>query len=209
MSSQVVRNYSRLPRLASAGVLVPCLLMPLAILAVAGVPGFELWSVQEDLEQTEIRAVRALELRQELRALRPEESPEALLPLRDLLHELLPETLDPVAVHGTVRRAANAAGVQLAEVRPGTERGLGLEVGGESVQALELTLTGRTEPARLLALLGELRRAGAVPAVRALQLQRSGAAGSGDLRDFELRLELLRRSPIQSEAPSPEEEMPR
>ena len=194
MKQQAYRSYSRLSRLRSSIVVVPCVLLPLVLLGVPVVPAVELMHLNGELVDAQRRADRAADLGRALVAVDEDSSAESLRELSAALRELIPTALDPVEVHATSRVVAALTGVELNRVRMGTERPLGEVVAGEQLVGKELYIVGNADPRGIVSMVSGLRRCGLPLAVRAVGLRSGTQSNFAGTHDFELNLELFRRA---------------
>jgi hypothetical protein len=199
---QVVRTFSRWPRLGSLGVVLPCLTLPLCIVAAAAVPTFEFFRVDALVEGASARSRRAQHLERFLASPAQAVDPSQVAEVTAALRALIPERLEPLAVHSDARRLARELGLRLTQVRVGNSRDLGLRAGADTVLGTAHNLSGAASPLVLETLVRGLRRSGHPLAVRALHLWR-GAEGSAAELEFELQLELFTRgAPPTDPAPA-------
>lgn len=167
--------------------LLPCCLLPLALIGYTAKPAYDYASLGGRLEQAQERAQHARELRSFLAEFGTTGPPiERYHQLEALLVERMPDDFAATEFYETTLRAARSLDLGLESIVPLNRMDLGYPVADLSIHECHVTLKGRAHAEHLTAFLAAMHREGQPVCVHGCKLH----AIDEDPETFDFQLEL-------------------
>ncbi len=168
----VQSNIRHLARVRGALVLLPVLVLPLGMAGVTIRPVQELREARSEEERLELLVELCRQRRQELEDFGSLDKLTVVEDLRQRLHDLVPDSLEPIDIYSHARHAARAAGVELGSLRLLETSDTQLVIGDETIAQAGTALSGEASLGSLAAFIADLDARGLPVSVTRLGLSR-------------------------------------
>jgi hypothetical protein len=182
-----LNNYTKMHSWKALARLLPCCLLPLALIGYTAKPAYDYNSLGARLEQAKVRAKHARELRMFLAEFKMEAPPiERYRELEALVVQRMPDDFAATDFYQTTLSAAHSLDLSLDSIVPMHQEDLGYPVGNLSVHECHVMLKGKAHAEHLTAFLAAMHREGQPVCVHGCKLHAiNDAPGT-----FDFQLEL-------------------